>query len=264
MKVTADDIAQLLASAPPRKVPGHVRRAAMGGRREWFLPLFGFVFGTFGMLFVWIFFPWRFVDDWRLERSDHTVPGKVRNVGETNMTINDSRVMEYVFSYALADGQKHMNTCYTTGRRWETGAEVAVRHLPDRPDIACIDGARLSKGGGASGLMVLVFPLAGYGIMTWFFVARGRNRRLLEQGRAAEADVQAVEATRMHVNYQTVYRITLSALPDTDGQPVTVKRWARPEINLLTQHALQKQPIFVLYDPRQPKRLIFPEALIGE
>jgi len=262
VKVTADDIAQLLAAAAPRRVPPRVQRAALGGGAGWFLPAFGFVFGSFGMLFVWAFFPWQIGDDWRLEASGTVTTGMVRQASETNMSINDTKVMEYFFDYTAADGLQHAATCYVTGAPWRSGTEVKVRYLDSQPAIARIEGARRSKGGGISGMLVLIFPLVGYGMVGWFATTARRTHRLLREGRVAEVDVQAVDATQMRINYQTVYRVTLSAPPETDGRPVVVKRWARPEINLLTQHALKKQPIFVLYDPRRPKGLIFPEALI--
>jgi hypothetical protein len=263
VKVTADDIARLLASAPPRQVPGDFLHAGQGGGRGWGLPLFGMVFGTFGMFFVWIFFPTQLADDWRLDESEQTTSGIVRSATDTNMSINDEQVVEYVFAYLFSGNDAHTASCYTTGRRWQEGDQVTVRYLADQPAIARIEGGRLSKGGGLVGALVMIFPLIGYGLVAWFLVAKRRMRQLLENGRVAEVDVLAVDATRVRVNYQTVYKITLSPLPETSGEPVTIKRWANPEINLLTSHALQKQPIFVLYDPRWPRQLIFPEALIG-
>ena len=66
----------------------------------------------------------------------------------------------------------------------------------------------------------------------------------------------------MSVNYQTVYEITLVSPALHGGQPVKLKRWNKPEVNLAVQHALQKQPVFVLVDPRNHTRVLFPEALI--
>jgi hypothetical protein len=261
VKVTADDIAQLLAGAPPRRVPVHVVKAAQGGKGSWVPILFGLVFGGMGLVFTVVFFPWRFVDDWRLAASEFTAAGKIRSVGETNMSINDTKVQEYVFAYTPPEGAKQVSSCYTTGLRWREGEAVTVRYLPGHPDIACIDGARLSQGG-AAGVLVGLFPLIGGGLVGWSIMGRRKTARLLAGGRVAEVDVRAVDATRMQVNYQTLYKITLSPLPGGDGQPVIVKRWAKPEVNLLTQRALDKQSLFVLYDPRKPKNLIFPEALI--
>ncbi len=263
MQVTADDIAQLLASVPPRKVPAHVRRAVQGGAGLWVGVLFGLFFGTFGMFFVWLFFPWRVFDDWRLDVEGQETPGIVRSAVETNMSINEIQVVEYVFAYMVSGREALTTSCYTTGSRWREGDQVTVRYLPDEPTPARIEGARLSKGGGIVGVVVLIFPAVGYGMIGLLLITRRRDRLLLESGKVGEVDVLAVDATRTQMNYQTVYKITLSPLPESSDQPVVVKRWATAEINLLTSHALQKQPIFVLYDPRKPKKLIFPEALIG-
>lgn len=48
------------------------------------------------------------------------------------------------------------------------------------------------------------------------------------------------------------------------GGPLTIKRLNRADIDLADRHAKEKQPLFVLYDPRKPTRVIFPEALINQ
>ncbi len=261
MKVTADDIAQLLASPPPRPVPAHVARAAQGGGKDGCLPWFGLLFGGFGMIFVVVFFPWRFVDDFRLAASDRTAPGEIRHVADTSMTINKTRVMEYTFAYTPADGRIREARCYATGRRWAVGAAVTVRYLHGSPEVACVEGARLSQGGWF-GLFVLIFPLIGGGLVAGFFVGRGRTQRLLREGLVAEVDVVSVEGTTMQVNNQPVYRITLAGPVLAAGQPVTVRRIRKTDIELAQKHARDRQPVFILYDPRKASRLVFPEALL--
>ena len=163
MKVTANDVAQLLASAPPRQVPAPVAKAVGGGRASWFLPLFGVVFGGMGLMFSVMFFPWRFRDDWQLAADGaRTVQGLITEVTKTGMSINDVHVMEYGFRYTPEDGRPRQGRCFTSGERWTNNAPVAVRYLPANPDLACVEGARLSEGGGV-GSFVLVFPLIGGG-----------------------------------------------------------------------------------------------------
>lgn len=262
MKVTADDIAQLLASPPPRPVPAHVAQAVQGsGCAGWSLPLFGLVFGGFGMIFVVLFFPWRFVDDLRLAASDRTAPGNIRRALPTNMSVNKTKVIEYTFAYTPADGRSREARCYTTGRRWSAGEAVTVRYLRDDPDVACVDGARLSQGGW-SGVFPVVFPLVGGGIVAWFFVSRRRTGRVLREGAVAEVDVVSVEGTNMRVNNQPVYRITLGNPVQPGGPPIAVRRVKRADIDLVQKHERDKQPVFILYDPAKPSRMIFPEALI--
>lgn len=264
VKVTADDIAQLLASSPPRKVPAHVVKAAQGGGSGCFLPLFGLAFGSFGMIFAVIFFPWRLADDLRLA-SDRvsTVPGVITEVRKSNMSINDAAVMEYGFSYTPTEGdrQPRQGRCFTTGERWTKEAEVAVRYLSDTPEVACVDGARLTKGGGF-GLFVIIFPLVGYGMVVFYVMSRRQTARLLREGLAAEVDILFVEETNVTMNRQRVYKIVLTTPGQAGGPPVTIKRVNRADLDLAGRHAADKQPVFVLYDPRKPTRLIFPEALL--
>lgn len=262
MKVTADDIAQLLASPPPRLVPAHVAQAVQGGGcAGWSLPLFGLVFGGFGMIFVVMFFPWRFVDDLRLAASDRTAPGEIRRAIPTNMSVNKTKVIEYAFAYTPADGRLREARCFTTGRRWSAGEAVTVRYLRGDPDVACVEGARLSQGGW-SGVFPVVFPLVGGGIVAWFVVNRRRTGRVLREGAVAEVDVLAVTETMTQVNNQRVYRIDLSNPVQAGGPPVTVRRVRPADIALARKHAGDRQPVFILYDPNKPSRMIFPEALI--
>ena len=145
---------------------------------------------------------------------------------------------------------------------WESGQAVQVEYLAELPSVARIVGARVNAGG-AGGAWVAVFPLCGFGMVGWFLVARRRMRRLLVHGRIAELHVLNVEATRMQVNYQTLYKVTLSAPPETPGQALTIKRWQPHEIELLTQRALNKQPVYVLYDVNRPKGCAFPESWLN-
>ena len=78
----------------------------------------------------------------------------------------------------------------------------------------------------------------------------------------AEVDVLSVTETMTQVNNQRVYRIELANPAQAGGPPVTVRRVRRADIDLARKHADNQQPVFVLYDPRKPSRVIFPEALI--
>lgn len=262
MKVTADDIAQLLASSPPRRVPAQVEKAALGGSAGCVVSGFGLFFGSFSLIFVFIFFPWRLADELRLDAGGRTTPGEITHVAESNMEINDVKVWEYAFAFTLPDGRPRTGRCYTTGRRWSEGARVSVRYLRGNPEIACVEDARLSQGGWF-GLFTLIFPLIGFGIVAGAILGRRETRRVLREGRMAEVDIVSVDETNVRVNYKTVYRITFSN-PRPGGPPVTIKRAERPAVDLTLKHLREKQPVFVLYDPRKPSRVIFPESLIEQ
>lgn len=261
-KVTADDVAQLLASAPPRQVPDHLIRAARGGpRRVWPAIIFGLLFGGFGTIFMVVFFPWRVLDGIRLSLAGRPATGLVTAVGETTMSVNDTRVVRYGFTYVTADGRTESAVCFTTGSRWHEGDEVAVRYASGRKPVACIEGARLDQAGWAASFVV-IFPLIGFGLAGWMVRQEAAIARLLREGRAVEVDVLAVDATGMQINYQDLYKITLAAPGFNRGRPLIIHRTAKPDVNLATQHALQKQPVFILQNPRRPSDLLFPEGLI--
>lgn len=214
------------------------------------------------MIFVWLFFPWRLWDELRLRgEAAREASGLIHRVNETNMSVNEERVYEYHFFYTPEGAAKLDANCYATGRRWSENNAVTVRYLPDRPQVAVIRGATLNQGG-LFGSFVIIFPLIGYGMAIGGLAFRGNPTRLLREGFVAEVDVLSVEATTMTVNDQPVYRITLSAPGASGGPPVAIKRLDLADVNLAREHAQQKQPVFVLYDPRKPTRLLFPEALI--
>jgi hypothetical protein len=236
--------------------------AAARNGLPWPLALFGLAFGGFGLLFVGLFFPWRLGDDLRLaSAAARTAPGTITDVRRTNVSINKTRVMEYAFRYQAEDGHEHTGLCYTSGPRWSQRAAVQVRYLPDDPDIACVAGARLSAGGW-TGLVVLIFPLIGGSLVLWFIVDRRRRRRLLREGRLTEATIVSVEQTAAQANNRPIYRIVLTAPALNGDRPVKIARTNPAEVALARQRAADGQPVFVLYDPAKPGRLLLPEALI--
>lgn len=245
-------------------MPAHVTNAIKQGTNIWFLVIFGALFGTFGMIFVWIFFPWRFWDEWLLRGKDvRETSGLVHRVNETSMSVNETRVYEYDFAYTPKGGTPLDGHCYTTGRNWSENDKVTVRYLSARPQIALIKGASLNQGG-LFGSFVILFPLVGYGMAIGSLVLRGNPTRLLREGVLAEIDVLSVEETKMKVNDQPVFRITLSAPGPSGGPPIVIRRLDLADVNLAAKHAERKQPVFVLYDPRKPTRMVFPEALIAQ
>lgn len=264
MKVSADDIAQLLASTPPRRVPDNVAKAALRGRSGWGSVVFAVIFGGMGLLFTWAFFPWELADEWRLAAdAARTTPGLITAVNRTNTSVNKTRVMAYDFSYTTDDGKYRQGRCYTTGPVWRNNAAVTVRYLPADPDLACVQGARLGKVGWG-GAFVIIFPLIGGGMVFWFVMSGRRTRRLLQEGVVTEVDVVSVDATNTRINNQTLYRIVFGGNGLPGGAPLSIRRVNPREISLALKSASTKQPVFILYDPVNPKRLLIPEALITD
>jgi len=262
VKVTADDIAQLLASPPPRAVPAQVVTAARRGRGSWGTVVFGLFFGAFGMIFVWAFFPWRIWDEWRLAGSAvRTATGIVSGVTDARMKVNGRKVMEYHFTFTPEAGAGQTGDCFATAGLWTAGDSVTVRYLPGDPGLACIEGARLNATGWA-GMFAIIFPGVGVAIIVWFVVQRRQTGRLLREGLTAEVDIRSVTATALRVNNQPVFKIVLAAPALNGGQPLTIMRRNLSDLELARERAERKLTLFVLYDPRKPRQMIFPEALI--
>lgn len=232
------------------------------GRISWFKLVFGLIFGCFSMYFVGAFFPWKFWDEWRLAQDGKPAQGLVRFASETNVSINEGRVWLYEFGFTGADGREYRGECYTTGRVWGRGSSVAVRYLSAVPAVAVIEGARLSKSDW-SGVFVLIFPLVGFGMVASIVLSARRDQWLLRHGTIAEADVLSVDETTKKENYESVYRIVLRSPHFNQGAPLTIKRVNKDDVELALERAHDNQPVYVLYDPKRPRRLIFPEALIG-
>ncbi|MES1195286.1 MAG: DUF3592 domain-containing protein, partial [Opitutus sp.] len=177
---------------------------AARGRGSLIGVLFGLAFGSFGSVFLVFFFPWRALDEIRLSAGGRETPGVIIAQHETNMSVNETKVMAHRFQFTAADGTRQEGECFTTGPRWDPGLAVAVRYLPGDPAIACIEGARLNKAGWWAGFVV-IFPLVGFGIVAAVVLSRRSAARLLREGHATEVDVLAVDATSTQMNYQTVY-----------------------------------------------------------
>jgi hypothetical protein len=264
VKVTADDIAQLLASRPPRQVPKHVAQAAQDRCESRTLVLISGGIAIAGLFIVGILFPWHWFDELRLKgASAGRATGVIQWVRESNLTVNKRRVYEFGFVFTPPGSGPVMTSCFATGRRWTKGESVAVRYLPSSPDVAIVSGGDWNKGG-LTMAFVAIFPLAGFGIA---FPAICRRRQVLftlQQGHATEVEIKSVEAMKVSLSRHTVHRITVSAPADPGGPPVVLRRVDHADIGLATRHAANKRPVFVLYDPRQPSQMIFPETLIDQ
>jgi hypothetical protein len=263
MKITAEDIAQLLASPTPRRVPAHIVAACRRDRAKWGTALTGLLFVLLGGSFSAEYFSKRTLDEWRLMRHGQGTTAKIQAAADAHFTLNKEKVIEYSFAYTTADGASRIASCYHTGPRWREGEVIPARYLPDDPSVACLVDARLSKGG-VIGLFVLVFPVVGAGMVWWFFRQRRMVAELLRDGALAEANVLSVRETKTRVNGQLAVEIVLAAPHLHKSGQLKIKRLNAGEIVFADERMKEKKPVFILHDPKCPKRLIFPESLVDE
>jgi hypothetical protein len=262
--VAADEeLVRFLAAPVPRVIPAILRRAARREAGSFGLLFFGAVFLAMGLFFTKIFLPWKQLDEWRLAASRPAVAqGQITSVEKTNMSINDEQVMRYGFEFAAARGGLVRGECFTTGRRWSPGDAVKVRYDAIKPALACPAGARLSEGSLESAF-VLVFPLVGGGIIGWGIYARRRMLWVMKNGALGDFRVTAIEPTRVEINEQPQFKITLQRIDQAVAQPHEV-RWSKPELLAFARERQKNgQAVFGLFDPAKPKKVLLPEAWMG-
>ncbi len=240
-------------------MPAQWRKAALKEGASFKSALFGFFFGSFGMIFVGVFFPWRMPQDWRLSNSGVAATGEVQRIEMTSVSMNKTKVRRYVFTFAPAEGQRTEAQCYVTGEPWRAHQRVPVKYLPGDPTVARIEGARRSVT--SMGMVfVLIFPALGYGTVAYFLLSRRRTFWLLKHGEFGEALVSAIEVTNTTVNDQPVHKISLQLAAAENDRTLTVRRFKSTLVSFLRTRMETKTPVFVLYDPAYPKRMLLPES----
>ncbi len=250
-----------LSMPPPRDVPPSVRKAAMPLKGHSVLVSITTMALAFGLLLSGIFFPTHLLRDRKIRQGpSRTVPGKILSAEDTILNINDVKVRKYRFSYQPDSGAGREGTAYTSGGSWREGMAIPVRYLESNPALAVPIGAR-SGASTAFGLLAMIFPLMAGGLLIHTLYQKRRGKRLLRYGRVGTAKVIAVENT--HAIYsedseQFVFKIHLAFAED--GRAVVRSSHDPREIALVEERMDSSQPVRILYDPNQPKCLLFPET----
>lgn len=258
MPVTVDDIAELLNQGPPRSVPRGLRHRKL----QLGILIFGVFFLVFSIPFMILFFPWRVANTLRLKAGPtERATGTVESAGRTNMSVNDRPVYEARFRFMPADGSGvRRGTCYTTGEHYSEGDRVAVRYVASRPDICCIEGARLDMAGLAAGF-VAIFPLVGAGMLAGRGLSRRRYLGLLKHGTFARGRIESVRSTNITVNNQQRYKVTVSYESNGEERTVSYNAYGH-EVELARRKLQSADQVGVLYDVNRPKRVVVLDTLL--
>lgn len=237
---------------PPRPVPLATICASLTG----FVGLFGAFFFSFGMIFVWLFsIGLHPIDQWRLSRSYATAPAVIEEALDTGSSVDDIQVYQYRFSYTPGDGGPLYGDCYTTGKRWITGASVLAHYLPGKPEVACLEGARLSKFSPRYLPFILIFPLVGLSLFLPSIFSGWRKIKLLRYGEITGALNISVSPTNTSINnvpvmeYSYEFRDRLGAVYTGTSKSLPTKKIGDEE----------REP--VLYLPSNPRRSMLVDAL---
>jgi hypothetical protein len=250
----------VMATPPPRKLPPAVREAALSMAAPLSFGIFGALFGGFGLLLVWVFFPRNVAREWRLN-AEETVqaPGVILRVGDTALTLNDQKVAIYSFEFRTAEGNDRHGECFTTGRKWKPGDTVDVIYVRNEPSIARPLEARLSRTNMGS-MAVVLFPLGGAALLVWVLISRHRAVHAFVHGQVIEAFITDVEHTQTAINDYAVYKITFEQT-DRPQEPIILRHWKPKVVAFLQKRRETHEPVFLLSDPRKPTVFFLPETL---
>lgn len=256
-----EQLAAALALPPPRKLPREVRRSALRQAAPLSFAVFGLLFGGFGVLFVWIFFPWHINRDWQLMQPD-TLHGNgtILAVADTRLSINKTKIAVYAFEFRTTSGTVRRGECFTTGRLWKPGELVQVLYREEAPSIACPVGGRLSATGVGS-IFVAIFPIGGAALVAWVFISRHRILNIFRNGQVLEAFITDIEHTQTMVNDYPLFKITFERADIPHASPIILRRWKPKVVAFLQVRQQTKQPVFLLSDPRKPTNYLLPETM---
>lgn len=237
---------------PPRRVPIGTACASLMG----IAGIIGMFFFSFGMIFVWVFgagiHP---LKEWQLSRSFAAVPAMIEDVSVTNASENEVNVYEYRFSYTPDDGIPREGRCYTTGRKWNEDDRVTAHFVPSNPEVACLEGARLSTFSPWVLLFILVFPVVGLAIFIPTLISGWKKIKLLRFGEITGVESLSSTPTNTTVNDIPVMKYSYT-FRDQMGRVFNGHSKSLPTEKIGDE---EREP--VLYLPSNPKRSMLVDAL---
>lgn len=244
---------------PPRHVPLGVRvKAIFGG----FLQQFGWLFFTFGMLFVLIFFTGGGAAEglarelaFRGERG--IVQGVITSAHETSASENETEIVYFQYEYKV-DGQTYGGESYTTGWISDVDQNATVEYLKSDPSLSRLQSGRWSQFSPWIGLFVGIFPAVGLAMALASLPHGLRSAKLLKYGRVAYGTLVSKEPTNTSVNEQTVYEFTFKFTAESTGREHFAKAKTH-ETEILEDE--EQEPL--LYLPSFPEHAVLFDNLPG-
>lgn len=184
-------------ASPPRSIPLRVACRAMLGRTGGI----GAIFLLAGLLATWLFIgDIRPVAEARLALSSTTTRGTITHTSPTNVSVNETTVYKYQFTFRTPDERTFTGQSYTVGQKWSAESRVVIQYVPTQPSIARIEGAQLSAAPTWGALLVLTFPTTGAALFLSATAGGWRQTILLQRGEVASAKVISEQATGVRIN----------------------------------------------------------------
>jgi hypothetical protein len=237
---------------PPRAVPPALRLQALFGGA---LSVTGFMVLALLSPVAWLFAgnadvlsP--FVFRAGAERAE----GRVQSIRKTSASEGERPVYEVGFSFRGPDGTQRLGASFVTGRHPAVGEAVGVEYLALRPDVARIEGGRLTIFGPAA-VVSLIFPAIG-AVLALLGVRSGRRRlRLLGEGQLASAGYLRQAPTNVTINGRPLLELTFEYKAADGSQHTVAQRTTEP--GALTDERREQ----LLYLPAAPERATLVDAL---
>jgi len=240
-------------SPPPRAVPLDLSiRVVLGsllGQVGWFLVGFGFIF-------VWAFDADGAVASlFRFAGEEAVADGTVTSWRELNLQIDGEQVYETSYAFDVG-GATFTGASYATGYYVPEGTLVRVEHRASNPSVSRIQGMRASAAG-VPIAFVFVIPMIGLAFARAGLRSGLRARRLLAEGRLAQATLKVEEELPVQASRAPVHHLTFEFVADSGGTyeaVATTQNAAR-----LTDDETER----VVYDPRHPADAVLIDDLPG-
>lgn len=262
-QVTFEDLEGFLRQSPPRDVPRNLMRRKAGGSAFAVLLPLGLFFFLFGGSFVWIFFPWNLPAEISLSWFGHEqATGRVVATESTNMSVNDRPVSLVRYRFRTPEGKEQAGVSYFSQSVPQVGDELPIRYRAPHPEWSRAEGGTIDPFGWF-GVFTLVFPAVGLLLAGILIRSRRRWRRLLREGQFAMAHVRDLQPTGTVVMGETIHRVSLEF---EGGLPIasTEANIRGDDVRLAREYLASNEPIAVLCDPADHRRLTFPEAMLTD
>jgi hypothetical protein len=203
------------------------------------------IFG-FGMIFVWVFSANADFSFLNFRGPFEIAVGRVTGVETTGASENRQPVYRHHYDFSVA-GRVFSGTSYATGREVPSGEVVTVEYEAGDPSRSRIEGMRRGQFGPAV-LFVLIFPLAGLGILIPAMLMGRRRSYLLRHGVFTTGVLKSKSATNMTVNKRRVFALTFEFTGRDGRRHEAVTRSSLPQ----QLEDDSQEPL--LYDPENPSK----------
>lgn len=219
----------------------------------------GWSFFGMGMLFVWVFGSKVDVSPIVYAVSPiERVEGTVQGIESANMSVNEVSIYAAEFTFVGTDGVQYTSYSYEAlGDLPPPGTVVPVEVPTWIPKLARIEGTQRGAVGMGIGLMVLIFPIIGLGMLGYAIPRQWRAAKLLTTGTLTQGLLLEKKPTNTRINKQTVYAMTLEFTDVAGNAYKTVSKTHEP--SRLEDDAME----WILYDPTDPTRASTVDDLPG-